>query len=56
MIDQSPTAALRRIQLQLRDDAPYLLHGRVRIIKYAIQGLPSLRHQSLTVAVSGGHS
>ncbi|MCJ1393440.1 hypothetical protein MMC18_006315 [Xylographa bjoerkii] len=31
-IDQSPAAALKRIQLQLPEDAPYLLRGRVRII------------------------
>jgi hypothetical protein len=31
--DQSPAAALRRIQLQLKEDADYLLRGRVRIIK-----------------------
>ncbi|MCJ1405772.1 hypothetical protein MMC11_009002, partial [Xylographa trunciseda] len=31
-IDQSPASALKRIQLQLPDEAPYLLRGRVRII------------------------
>lgn len=31
--DQSPAAALKRIQLQLREDAEYLFRGRVRIIK-----------------------
>ena len=32
--DQSPAAALKRIQLQLPHDAEHLLQGRVRIIKY----------------------
>ncbi|KAL8722296.1 MAG: hypothetical protein Q9225_001201 [Loekoesia sp. 1 TL-2023] len=31
-VDQSPAAALKRIQVQLHDDAMYLLRGRVRII------------------------
>lgn len=31
-VDQSPAAALKRIQLQLKDDAKYLLRGRVRIV------------------------
>lgn len=31
-IDQSPAATLKRIQLQLADDAEFLLRGRVRII------------------------
>jgi hypothetical protein len=35
-IDQSPSAVLRRIQLQLKDDADLLLQGRIRIIKYAL--------------------
>lgn len=34
-IDQSPLAVLRRIQLQLKDDADFLLQGRIRVIKYA---------------------
>lgn len=31
-IDQSPSAVLRRIQLQLKDDAEFLLQGRIRVI------------------------
>ena len=31
--DQSPRAVVHRVQLQLQDEAPYLLQGRVRIIK-----------------------
>ncbi|CZR52359.1 uncharacterized protein PAC_02236 [Phialocephala subalpina] len=31
-IDQSPAAALKRVQLQLKEDAYFLLRGRVRII------------------------
>lgn len=38
--DQSPAAALKRIQLQLPDEAERLLQGRVRIIKCANLALP----------------
>jgi len=31
-IDQSPASVIKRVQLQLKDDAEYLLRGRVRII------------------------
>ncbi|KAK1750425.1 Aspirochlorine biosynthesis protein N [Echria macrotheca] len=31
-VDQSPRAVVHRVQLQLQDEAPYLLQGRVRII------------------------
>ena len=31
--DQSPAAALKRIQMQLPEDANLLLKGRVRIVK-----------------------
>jgi len=33
-IDQSPAAVLKRVKLQLGDEAELLLQGRVRIIKY----------------------
>jgi len=31
-VDQSPAAALNRIKLQLKDDAEFLVRGRVRIV------------------------
>lgn len=32
--DQSPSAVLQRIQLQLNEDSEFLLQGRIRVIKY----------------------
>jgi hypothetical protein len=32
--DQSPGAVLKRVRLQLPNEADTLLHGRVRVVKY----------------------
>ena len=40
--DQSPAAALQRIQMQLPEDADMLLKGRVRIVKLGVPCYDSL--------------
>jgi len=33
VVDQAPLAVLNRVRLQLKQDADYLLKGRVRVVK-----------------------
>lgn len=48
-IDQSPSAVLRRIQLQLPDEAEFLLQGRVRVINIWRPLIPCVSDYPLTL-------
>ncbi|KAL9609701.1 MAG: hypothetical protein Q9167_005551 [Letrouitia subvulpina] len=53
-VDQSPAAALKRIQLQLKEEAPQLLRGRVRIINVWRPLIDSV--EDWPIAVSDGRT